>query len=98
MFDLPWLGFTRTAELVEGLTLDEYEATRRELLARWWQTLARARATKRLDRSGRERLVASSYLLLQTGWEPDRITPAIARNALGDDLFRLLYEREPGDD
>ena len=98
MFDVPWLGFARTAELVEGLTLEEYEATRRELLARWWQTLVRARAAKRLDRRGRERLVASSYLLLQTGWEPDRMTPAIARNALGDDLFRLLYEREPGDD
>jgi hypothetical protein len=93
MFDLPWLGYAGTADLVGGLTLDEYETIRRELLARWWSLLNRARLTRRAG--CRERLVASSYLLLQTGWEPDRITPAIARNVLGDDLVALLFNSSP---
>ena len=92
MFDLPWLGFAQTAALVDGLTLAEYEVTRHRLLARWWDVLARARAARRLDPGGRERLIASSYLLLHTGWEPDRITPVVARAILGDALFALLYE------
>ena len=37
MFDVPWLGFRGTAEIVEGLTPDEYEQNRTSnLLARWW--------------------------------------------------------------
>ena len=91
MFDAPWLGFRGTAEIVEGLTSREYETNRTALLARWWETLQRARRAGKIDPSGYERQVASSYLLLKTGWEPDRITPAIARNELTDEIHDLIY-------
>lgn len=91
MFDVPWLGFQGIAELVEGLTLEEYEANRAALLARWWEALQRARKTGKLNPSGYERQVASSYLLLKTRWEPDRITTTVARNELTDEIYTLIY-------
>jgi hypothetical protein len=93
MFDVPWLGFQGISELVEGLSRDEYESNRAALLARWWETLERVRKTGKVSANHRERQIASSYLLLLTGWEPDRITPVIARNNLGDEIYDLLFER-----
>ncbi len=91
MFDAPWLGFNATADLVGGLAVDEYEIIRKRMLSRWWDVLVRARARKVVSLDRREASIASSYLLLQTGWEPDRITPAVARNLLGDEIFALVF-------
>lgn len=93
MFDVPWLGFSGISQLIEGLSLEEYETNRSALLARWWETLEGARRTGKLSRDGLERKIASSFLLLQTGWEPERVTPVIARNALGPELYELIYEK-----
>ncbi len=92
MFDVPWLGFKGISELVEGLSQDEYDMNKAALLARWWEALERVRKTGKVSPDGLERQIASSYLLLKTGWEPDRITPLIARNELGD-VYDLLYEK-----
>ncbi|HEY1728526.1 MAG TPA: DUF721 domain-containing protein [Candidatus Baltobacteraceae bacterium] len=92
MFDVPWLGFKGISSLVEGLSQDEYEMNKTALLARWWEALERVRKTATVSPDGLERQIASSYLLLKTGWEPDRITPLIARNELGD-VYDLLYEK-----
>jgi len=91
MFDVPWLGFSGIADLVAGLTREEYEENRATLLARWWDILERTRKTGKLSSDGLERQIASSYLLLLTGWVPERITPAIARSQLGDDIYQLMY-------
>jgi hypothetical protein len=92
MYDAPWLGYGGTAALIEALTVEEYERNRRALLERWWALLLRAKADGRVSAEGRERKIASSFVLLQTGWEPQRITPALVRSILGDDLMTLLYE------
>ncbi len=63
----------------------------RRLLSHWWGMLARARTAKRLSRDGRERLLASSYVLLQSKLAPEEIMPATVRNILGDELHDLLY-------
>lgn len=91
LYEAPWLGFRGTAALVEGLQEEEYERIRNRMLAHWWRTLARARSTKELTRDGRERLVASSYVLLQSRLAPEAIMPATVRNILGDELHDLLY-------
>lgn len=91
LFEAPWLGYAGTAALVDGLKLREYEAIRKRLLARWWETLARARAAKSLSRDGRERLIASSYVLLESRLAPEEILPATVRNVLGDELHDLIY-------
>jgi hypothetical protein len=91
MYEAPWLGYAGTAQLLAGLDRADYERWRRALLSRWWEILQRARWSKRV--SAIERLVASSYLILQSALEPDRITPAIVRNLLGDELTALLFER-----
>jgi hypothetical protein len=93
MYDVPWLGYAGIAGLIEGLSRDEYEANRTALLARWWEALERVRKTGKLSPDGRERQIASSYLLLRTGWEPERVTPVIARSQLGDELYGILYEK-----
>ena len=94
MFEAPWLGYAGTAELVEGLTPADYDATRNRLLSRWWESLTRARAAKRLSRDGRERAIASSYVILKSKLPPETIDPATLRNVLGDELNDLLFGME----
>ena len=94
LFAAPWLGYAGTAALVSGLQLEEYERIRAQLLTHWWEMLVRARAAKRLSRDGRERLVASSYVLLKSGISPEEIIPAAVRNILGDELHDLIYASE----
>ena len=88
MYDAPWLGFTGIGALVGGLAREDYERWRRGLLDRWWLVLERARFTKRVG--AMERRIASSYALLHSGLQPDRVTPAVVRNLLGDELAALL--------
>ncbi len=94
LFEAPWLGYAGTAALVEGLKEGEYEGIRTQLLSRWWSMLVRARAAKRLSRDGRERLVASSYVLLRSKVPPEEIMPATVRNVLGDELHDLIYAEQ----
>ncbi len=91
LFEAPWLGFAGTAKLVEDLRQDEYESIRRRLLSRWWDRLCRARLAGKLSRDDVERLIASSYVILKSELAPERLTPAIVRNVLGDELHDLLY-------
>lgn len=94
LFEAPWLGYAATAAMIDGLGRPEYEALRTRLLARWWELLARARAAKRMSRDGRERLIASSYVVLKSKLPPEEIEPATVRNVLGDELHDLLYGTE----
>lgn len=94
LFDAPWLGYTGTAALVSGLSVEEYETIRTRLLAAWWETLSRARAAKQLSRDGRERSIASSYVLLRSKLPPEEIVPATVRSVLGDELHDLIYGTE----
>jgi hypothetical protein len=90
----PWLGLAELREQMPDLSGSEFERARRVLLQRWWSMLDRARRAGKLSASGIERHVASSYVLLQSRLPPDRITPAIVANLLGDDTARLIW---PGD-
>jgi hypothetical protein len=92
LFEAPWLGYRGTAALVDGLQEEEYEQIRTLLLSRWWGMLQQARSAKQLSRDGRERLVASSYVLLRSKISPEDIMPATVRSVLGDELHELLYE------
>jgi hypothetical protein len=92
LFEAPWLGFTGTAELVDGLCKEEYQRIRTQLLKRWWRMLEQAKVAGRVSRDGRERLVASSYVVLQSKLSPEEIMPATVRNVLGEELHDLLYE------
>ncbi len=95
LFEAPWLGYAGIAGLVADLSPAEYEAIRRRVLARWWQTLSRARFSGKLSQDRRERLVASSFVILKSGLAPERIGPATVRNVLGDELHDLIYGTEP---
>ena len=94
LYETPWLGYEGVSQLVEGLQRVEYEAIRKRLLVRWWDTLRVAVRTGRLSADGRERLIASSYVLLKSGIDPERIAPETVRNLLGDDLHDLIYGTE----
>lgn len=91
MFDAPWLGYEGTARLIEGLQRHEFVQIRRRVLQGWWEILMRAHRRKQVSPDARERLVASSYVLLKTGFEPEEITTVIVRNLLGPELHELLY-------
>jgi hypothetical protein len=91
LFEAPWLGYAGIAALVTKLPEREYESIRHRVLARWWETLSRATRLGTLSKSGRERLIASSYVILKSGLDPEDISPAVVRNLLGDDLHDLIY-------
>jgi hypothetical protein len=93
LFNLPWLDLRGVRGLMPQIEPAEFEAARRDLLQRWWTALERARRTgKPLSR--RERQLASSYVLLHSGLDPERITPAVVRNLLGDELEAQLYRTQ----
>lgn len=94
LYETPWLGYDGISKIVEGLTREEYDRIRRRLLARWWDVLRRAVRDGKLSSDGRERLVASSYVLLKSGIDPERIAAATVRNLLGDDVHALIYGTE----
>jgi hypothetical protein len=94
LYEAPWLGYAGTAALVSGLSLEEYEAIRSRLLTAWWQTLSRARAANHTSADGRERSIASSYVILRCKLPPEAIAPATVRNVLGDELHDLIYGTE----
>jgi hypothetical protein len=94
LYDSPWLHFVRLAVEIPGLTRDDYDRTRSMLLDRWRTALERAARAKRLGRDGYERRIASSYVMLQSGLPPERITPAIEANLLGPEVYELLKGAE----
>jgi hypothetical protein len=98
LFEAPWLGSEEVLALVDGLTAETYDATRRALLQAWWDELWRANKLHKLrqplDRV-RLRKLASSFVLLQTKIDPNRLEmdSAVRKNALGD-LYDFVREIE----
>lgn len=95
LYETPWIGREGILDLVPGLSYDEFDRARRSLLARWWTALERARRSGILSRDRMERRIASSYVILQSRLPPDRISPAIVKNVLGEELAALLFG-DPG--
>jgi hypothetical protein len=94
LFEAPWLGYVGIAPLVRGLTPKQYDAVRLALLRRWKDTLERIRRSPRPRVTMRDRSIASSYVLLKSELEPDKIAPAVVRDLLGDELHEIFYGNE----
>jgi hypothetical protein len=94
LFEAPWLGYAGIASLVPGLRPREYEAVRLALLRRWKDTLERIRRSGKRTVSMRDRSIASSYVLLKSQLDPDKIAPAVVRDLLGDELHEIFYGSE----
>jgi Dna[CI] antecedent, DciA len=94
LFEAPWLGYAGIAPLVNGLERRQYEAVRLTLLRRWKDTLERIRRSARPRVTMRDRSIASSYVLLKSELEPDKIAPAVVRDLLGDELHEIFYGNE----
>ncbi|TAM77668.1 DUF721 domain-containing protein [bacterium] len=91
LFESPWIGYDGTAALVPGLDFALYAHVRARTLERWWKMLERARYRGAVSRDGRERKVAQSYVALKSGLTPERLTPVITRDILGDQIYDLLW-------
>lgn len=94
LFEAPWLGYAGIAPLVQGLTRGQFEAIRLALLRRWKDSLERIRRSVRPRITMRDRSIASSYVLLKSELEPDKIAPAVVRDLLGDELHEIFYGNE----
>ncbi|HEY9179354.1 MAG TPA: DUF721 domain-containing protein [Candidatus Baltobacteraceae bacterium] len=94
LFEVPWLGYAGIAPLVPGLQPAEFEVVRLRLLRRWKDTLERIRRSVRPRVTTRDRSIASSYVLLKSQLEPDKIAPAVVRDLLGDELHDIFYGNE----
>jgi hypothetical protein len=98
LFEAPWLPPSDVLTLVAGLTPEEYDAVRRRLLRSWWDEMWRAgklfRLRQPIDRF-RLRKLASSFVLLETRIDPNRLEmdSAVRKNALGE-LFDFVREIE----
>ena len=98
LFEAPWLSPEDVLALVDGLTADAYDTIRRRLLRSWWDEMRRAAKLAKLrqpiDRV-RLRKLASSFVLLETSVDPNRLEmdSAVRKNALGE-LFEFVREIE----
>jgi hypothetical protein len=92
MYETPWSTHEDISTQIGGLAREEYEDIRRALLRRWREILDRADRTGKVRPDGYERRIAESYIPLQSGLPPDRISPAAARNLLGNRLEALLID------
>ncbi len=102
LFDAPWLRPEEVLEMLPGLDAAAYDGIRRRLLRSWWDEMMLARKRAELPRPvapdrARLRKIASSYVLLETKLDPNRLEmdSAVRRNALGD-LYEFIrrVERE----
>jgi hypothetical protein len=97
MFEAPWLSSDHVLAAVGGLSPEAYDAIRRRLLRSWWDELWRANKLHKLrqplDRV-RLRKLASSFVLLETRIDPNRLEmdSAVRKNALGElyDFVRTI--------
>ena len=94
LYEAPWLGYAGIVPLVEGLTPREYETIRLRLLRRWRDMLERVRRSGGKHLTTRDRMIASSYVLLRSELDPERIAPAVVRDVLGDELHNIFYGNE----
>jgi hypothetical protein len=100
LFEAPWLTPEEVIATVAGLSAEEYDAIRRRLLRAWTDELRLARkrhAAKAPIDAARVRKLASSYVLLETRIDPNRLEldSPVRRNALGD-LYPFIREVETG--
>jgi hypothetical protein len=100
LFEAPWLEPESVIEAVSGLSAGEYDTIRRRLLRAWTDELRLARkryAVKAPIDAARVRKLASSYVLLETRIDPNRLEldSPVRRNALGD-LYPFIREVETG--
>lgn len=93
-YDTPGIEYSAAATHIEGLTRAAFEFEKRRLLGRWRTQLDRVARDGHLSRDGRERAIASAYVLLKTGIPPERIAPATIRNELGERTYALIYGTE----
>jgi hypothetical protein len=91
LFEVPFLGYSGISDHVENLSRDEYERVRSKLLARWWDALMQLQRSGRKRVSRRERDIVSSYVLLKTRLDPEKIAPAVVRDLLGEELYNIFY-------
>lgn len=91
LFEAPWLGYAGIAPLVEQLTPHEYRLIRLQVLRRWKDALERVRRSGGRGLTTRDRMIASSYVLLESELDPERIAPAVVRNLLGPELHDIFY-------
>jgi hypothetical protein len=98
LFEAPWLDPETVINVVPGLGADAYDRIRRRLLRAWVDELRLARkrhAVKAGIDCSRVRKLASSYVLLETRIDPNRLEldSPVRRNALGD-LYDFIREVE----
>ncbi|HEX3467083.1 MAG TPA: DUF721 domain-containing protein [Candidatus Elarobacter sp.] len=98
LFEAPWLTPEEVIGSVGGLDAAAYDRTRRRLLRAWWDEMRRAQALHKLRRPTdrvRLRKLASSFVLLETRIDPNRLEmdSAVRVNALGE-LYDFVREIE----
>ena len=100
LFEAPWMAPDDVLDAVAGLTPEAYLAIRRRLLRAWIDELRLAR--KRYEVKApidamRVRKLASSYVLLETRIDPNRLEldSPVRQNALGD-LYGFIRTVEDG--
>ncbi len=98
LFEAPWLASEDVLDLVAGLTPEAYDRIRRRLLRSWMDELRLARKRREAKAPvdvARIRKLASSYVLLETRIDPNRLEldSPVRQNALGD-LYAFIRSVE----
>ena len=72
--EMPWLSDAQLAETLGRMDPREAKRAREILATRWQAQLERLRRKKKFERGEPERATAVAYVMLQSGFSPDRLT------------------------
>jgi len=88
----PWLSLADVRVALPRTTATAYERTRQRLLARWqFDVDAAARRLRRAALTAEDRVVAWSYVMLQSGLPQRDIGRALVTDVLGRDWTSVLF-------
>ncbi len=96
LMQAPWLSHADVRRALPRTTVTAYERARQRLLARWQSEIdAAGRRLRRAAVTAEDRVVAWSYLMLQSGLTQRDIGRAVVTDVLGRDWTNVLFGEAP---
>jgi hypothetical protein len=93
LMQAPWLSLGALCEFLPGISATAYERTRQRLLARWqFELTAAERRLRRGSPSAEDRVVAWSFVMLQSGLAQHDIGRAVVTDILGTHWTAVLFD------
>ncbi|MEL7568809.1 MAG: DUF721 domain-containing protein [Dehalobacterium sp.] len=88
LWELPWLSYQEISSHISGLNKDIYDTVRREMIQELWlqiRTAAKSRNGQKIPNAH-----VQTYVMLRTRMSPEKLTPEIIWQTLGENIANKL--------